>query len=58
MTREFVYEIRIAANNYGGQWYPIGSDTPIPTDALVEVYDDGVVGPEDLQTPLPLDVSQ
>ena len=42
------YEIRIAASMYSGQWYAEGSDTPIPADAIVEIYDGGVVGPEDL----------
>lgn len=48
MAKEFVYEIRVAANNYSGQWYPLGSDTPIPADALVEIYSEGLEGMEDL----------
>jgi hypothetical protein len=48
MASEPNYEIRIAASFYSGKWYPEGSDTPVPAAAVVEVYDGGVIGPEDL----------
>ena len=42
------YEVRIAAEFFDGRWYPAGSDTAVPKEAVVEVYDGGVHGPEDL----------
>jgi hypothetical protein len=42
------YEIRIAAEFYGDKWYPLGSDTPLPKESIVEIYDGGIHGAEDL----------
>lgn len=47
-TKAPVYEIRIAAEFFSDKWYPLGSDTPVPKEAIVEIYDGGVAGPEDL----------
>lgn len=33
---EPIIEVTVYARRYSGAWYPVGSDTPIPTVALVE----------------------
>ena len=42
------YEMRIVVEMFDNKWYPAGSDTPVPKEAIVEIYDGGVNGPEDL----------
>ena len=42
------YEMRIVADMFDNKWYPAGSDTPVPKEAIVEIYDGGIAGPEDL----------
>lgn len=39
MTEDFdspIIEIGVYARRYNHQWYPVGSDTPIPRGALAE----------------------
>lgn len=31
-----IVELRIYAQRFADRWYPVGSDTPIPSGALVE----------------------
>lgn len=42
------YEARIVVEMFDGKWYPAGSDTPVPSESVVEIYDGGVHGSEDL----------
>jgi len=43
-----MYEARVVVERFADQWYPAGSDTPIPASSVIEIYDGGVHGSDDL----------